>query len=138
MLAELFELQAALNKRIGHDTQALHDNFDPLQAGVLLNDYLMAASSELEELRDCTYWKHWCKEARKSRRFELHDLQNARVEVIDLLFFLISMAQCVGLTAQDVVDLYKQKLAVNHTRQDQNYSMTAKDEADNKGIKLNR
>ena len=60
------------------------------------------------------------------------------MEVIDLLFFLISMAQCVGLTAQDVVDLYKQKLAVNHTRQDQNYSMTAKDEADNKGIKLNR
>ena len=138
MLAELFELQAALNKRIGHDTQALRANFDPLKAGELLNDYIMAASNELEELRDCTYWKHWCREAREGRRFELHDLQNARVEVIDLLFFLISMAQCVGLTAQDVVDLYKQKLAVNHTRQDQNYSMTAKDEADNKGIKLNR
>ncbi len=138
MLDELFELQAALNKRIGNDTQALRDNFDPLKAGVMLNDYLMAASNELEELRDCTYWKHWCKEAREGRRFELHDLQNARVEVIDLLFFLISMAQCVGLTAQDVVDLYKQKLAVNHARQDENYSMTAKDEADNKGIKLNR
>ncbi len=138
MLDELFELQASLNKRIGHDTEALRENFDPLKAGQLLNDYLMAASNELEELRDCTYWKHWCKEAREGRRFELHDLQNARVEVIDLLFFLISMAQCVGLTAQDVVDLYKQKLAVNHTRQDQNYSMTAKDEADNKGIKLNR
>ncbi len=138
MLAELFELQASLNKRIGHDTQALRENFDPLKAGELLNDYLMAASNELEELRDCTYWKHWCKEAREGRRFELHDLQNARVEVIDLLFFLISMALCVGLTAQDVVDLYKQKLAVNHMRQDQNYSMAAKDEADNKGIKLNR
>ncbi|MCH8852079.1 MAG: dUTP diphosphatase [Planctomycetes bacterium] len=138
MLAELFELQAALNKRIGHDTQALRENFDARKAGELLNDYIMAASNELEELRDCTYWKHWCQEAREGRRFELHDLQNARVEVIDLLFFLISMAQCVGLTAQDVVDLYKQKLAVNHTRQDQNYSMAAKDEADNKGIKLNR
>ncbi len=138
MLDELFELQASLNKRIGHDTQALRENFDPLKAGELLNDYLMAASNELEELRDCTYWKHWCKEAREGRRFELHDLQNARVEVIDLMFFLISMAQCVGLTAQDVVDLYKQKLAVNHARQDQNYSMAAKDEADNKGIKLNR
>ena len=44
----------------------------------------------------------------------------------------------MGLTAQDVFDLYKQKLAVNHARQDENYSMTAKDEADNKGIKLNR
>ncbi len=138
MLDELFELQASLNKRIGHDTQALRENFDPRKAGELLNDYIMAASNELEELRDCTYWKHWCKEAREGRRLELHDLQNARVEVIDLLFFLISMAQCVGLTAQDMVDLYKQKLAVNHARQDQNYSMAAKDEADNKGIKLNR
>ncbi len=55
-----------------------------------------------------------------------------------MLFFLISMAQCVGLTAQDVVDLYKQKLAVNHARQDENYSMATKDEADNKAIKLNR
>ena len=79
MLDELFELQAALNKRIGNDTQALRDNFDPLKAGVMLNDYLMAASNELEELRDCTYWKHWCKEAPEGRRFELHDLQNARV-----------------------------------------------------------
>ena len=48
MLDELFELQAALNKRIGNDTQALRDNLDPLKAGVMLNDYLMAASNELE------------------------------------------------------------------------------------------
>ena len=48
MLAELFELQASLNKRIGHDTQALRENFDPLKAGELLNDYIMAASNELE------------------------------------------------------------------------------------------
>ncbi len=138
MLDELFELQGELNKRIGHDTQAFKDNFDPQKAGLLLNDYLMAAANELEELRDCTYWKHWCKEAREGRRFELHDLQNARVEVIDLFFFVISMAQCVGLTAQEVVDLYKQKLQVNHARQDRNYSMADKDEADNKGIKLTR
>ena len=138
MLKELFDLQAALNKRIGYDTRSLAENFDAQKAGTLLNDYIMAASNELEELRDCTYWKHWCKEAREGRRFELHDLQNARVEVIDLFFFLISMAQCVGLTAQDVLDLYKQKLKVNHDRQDRNYSMAGKDEADNKDIRLTR
>jgi len=138
MLKELFDLQAALNKRIGYDTRALAENFDAQKAGTLLNDYIMAASNELEELRDCTYWKHWCKEAREGRRFELHDLQNARVEVIDLFFFLISMAQCVGLSAQDVLDLYKQKLEVNHARQDRNYSMAGKDEADNKDIKVTR
>ena len=138
MLDEMFELQAALNRRIGNDTQALRDKFDPRKAGLMLNDYLMASANELEELRDCTYWKHWCKEAKEGRRFELHDLQNARVEVIDLFFFLISMAQCVGLNAPEVLELYKQKLQVNHARQDQNYSMADKDEADNKEIKLTR
>ena len=95
-------------------------------------------SNELEELRDCMYWKHWCKEAKEGRRFELHDLQNARVEVIDLLFFWISMAQCVGLDAHDVMDLYKQKLQVNHQRQQDNYSMANKTEDDNKHIDLKK
>jgi hypothetical protein len=138
VLHELFEVQAELNRRIGMDTSRLHDKFDPLMAGKWLNDYLAAASNELEELRDCTYWKHWCKEAKEGRRFEIHDLQNARVEVIDLLFFWISLAQCVGLNAEDVVELYHKKLAVNHQRQDQNYSMANKDEADNKGIELGK
>ncbi len=138
MLDELFKAQAELNKRIGFDTEALHDNFDPLEAGRWLNDYIAAASNELEELRDSTYWKHWCKEAREGRRFEIHDLQNARVEVIDLLFFWISMAQCVGLNAEDVHELYKMKLAVNHQRQENNYSMANKDESDNKDIGLRR
>jgi len=136
LLAEMFAHQASLNKRIGYDTQTLHEQFDPLKAGVWLNDYIMAASNELEELRDCTFWKHWCSEAREGRRFELHDLQNARVEVIDLLFFWISMAQCLGLSAEDVHKLYLQKLDVNHKRQDGDYSMKSKDESDNKSVAL--
>lgn len=136
MLEDMFERQAALNKRIGYDTKELREKFDPEKAGKWLNDYIIAAGSELEELRDCTFWKHWCSEAKEGRRFELHDLQNARVEVIDLLFFWISMAQCVGLNAKDVHNLYLQKLKVNHNRQDGDYKMTAKDEADNKGITL--
>lgn len=138
MLEELFKHQAELNRRIGFDPEALRKSFDPKLAGEWLNNYLMAASNELEELRNCTYWKHWCKEAKEGRRYELHDLQNARVEVIDLLFFWISMAMCVGLDAKDVLDLYHQKLAVNHQRQDSNYAMGGKTEDDNKQIGLSR
>ena len=93
MLKELFQCQAELNKRTGFDAQALREHFDPQVAGKWINNYLAAMSSELEELRNCTFWKHWCAEARQGRRFELHDLQNARVEVIDMLFFWISLAQ---------------------------------------------
>lgn len=138
MLDELFEHQAALNKRIGFDPDKLHARFDPQLAGEWLNNYIDAASNELEELRNCTFWKHWCAEAKRGERFKLHDLQNARVEVIDLLFFWISMAQCLGLDAHDVLDLYHQKLRVNQQRQDQNYSMAGKDENDNKTIHLSR
>ena len=136
MLKELFELQAELNRRIGFDADALRADFDHRVAGKWLNDYIVATSNELEELRDCTFWKHWCTEAREGRRFELHDLQNARVEVIDLLFFWISMAQCLGLNAEDVYDLYRQKLSVNHRRQDGEYSMKSKNESDNRQITL--
>ena len=136
MLRELFEHQAELNKRVGFDPHELRRNFDPLKAGEWINNYLMAMSNEVEELRACTYWKHWCAEAREGKRFLLHDLQNARVEVIDLLFFWISLAQCVGLDADDVMELYRQKLQVNHKRQTDGYSMTGKDEADNKSIGL--
>ncbi|HUN80642.1 MAG TPA: dUTPase [Phycisphaerae bacterium] len=138
MLEELFRHQAELNKRIGFDPEVLRKNFDPKIAGEWLNNYIMAASNELEELRNCLYWKHWAAEAREGRRFELHDLQNARVEVIDILFFWISMAMCVGLDAHDVMDLYRQKLAVNHQRQTDNYAMTGKTEDDNKSIGLSR
>lgn len=138
MLRELFQFQAELNKRIGFDPSELREHFDPQKAGEWINNYLMAMSNELEELRDCLYWKHWCAEAKAGKRFCLHDLQNARVEVIDLLFFWISLAQCVGLDANDVMDLYHQKLKVNHQRQTDGYSMTGKTEDDNKGIELKK
>ncbi|MBN2563673.1 MAG: dUTPase [Phycisphaerae bacterium] len=138
MLEELFKYQAELNRRVGFDPEKLRRNFDPQVAGEWLNNYIAAASNELEELRNATYWKHWCTEAKTGHRFELHDLQNARVEVIDLLFFWISMAQCVGLSAGDVLELYMKKLKVNHDRQDGTYSMTDKTEEDNKGITLSR
>ncbi len=136
MLKELFEKQAELNKRTGFDAKKIRENFDPKLAGEWLNNYLIAMSNEIEELRDCTYWKHWCKEAKEGRRFEIHDLQNARVEVIDMLFFWISLAQCLGLNADDVFKLYEQKLKVNHARQDTNYSMANKTEDDNKQIRI--
>ena len=136
MLEELFTKQAELNRRIGFDPDELRRNFDRQKAGEWLHNYLMAMSNELEELRDCTYWKHWAVEAKEGKRYYLHDLQNARVEAIDMLFFWISLAQCVGLNAEEVLKLYHQKLAVNHARQDQHYSMADKAEDDNKNIGL--
>ncbi|MGY8694383.1 MAG: dUTPase, partial [Verrucomicrobiia bacterium] len=70
-------------------------------------------------------WKWWAK-------YQEFDKQNARVEVIDLFHFLVSLAQTLGMTAEDVFDAYVAKNKVNHQRQDSGY--TEKDEADSRHI----
>lgn len=137
-LEQIFALQAELNRRSGFDPDkvTVNGSVDVKYAGEWLCNYLMAMGNELEELRNCTYWKHWCKEAKEGRRFEVFDIQNARVEVIDMLFFWISLAQCVGLTAETAFSLYMKKLGVNHSRQDNDYSMQGKTEDDNKGLSV--
>lgn len=120
LLCDMFRHQAALNKKYGfvpggmmvrQDRRDLHD-------GRWLNDYITAMVDELGELRDCTIWKHWYKEAREGKRFMLTDREHAKVEVVDLMFFLISMAQAVGLTAPEFYRLYIKKLTLNHERRD--------------------
>ncbi len=121
-LKELFGLQYELNKKYGFMLYCAQKN--DLYAGEWIHNYITAMSSELEELRDCTYWKHWHKEARAGRRFELHNREHAKGEIIDLLFFWIGMAQAAGLTVDDVMRLYKAKLGVNHERRDQDMTST--------------
>ena len=60
------------------------------------------------------------------------DVHNARIEVIDLLHFLISLAQVLGMSAEDVFDLYTKKHKLNHKRQDEGYAV--KDANDNKSL----
>jgi phosphoribosyl-ATP pyrophosphohydrolase len=120
LLTEMFRLQEELNLKYGftpggmmvrEDRKDLHD-------GKWLNNFITAMEAELGELRDCTIWKHWYREAREGRRWMLTDREHAKVEVVDLMFFLMSMAQAVGLTAQDMYDLYVRKLGLNHERRD--------------------
>ena len=70
-------------------------------------------------MQECLSWKHWYQEAREGRQHELHDVQNARVEATDMLFFWISICQLLGIGPQDVYRLYAGKLKINQRRQDQ-------------------
>lgn len=121
MLQDLFEKQMALNQRIGVNPPDM-DEAEQIQW--VLN-YTRAASQELAELIDSVPWKWWAK-------YQKFDLQNARVEVVDLFHFLISLAQVLGMDAKDVHDLYNRKNQVNFQRQDSGYAV--KDENDNKHL----
>ncbi len=122
-LEAMFHMQAELNRRIGVDTTALPEADQPTW---VLN-YCRAMSQETAELIDSVPWKWWAK-------YQTYDKQNARVEIVDLFHFLISLAQVVGLSAQDVHDLYMKKNRLNFQRQDSGYAV--KDASDNRELKV--
>src|SRR5687768_13470989 len=55
-------------------------------------------------------------------KYQKFDEQNARVEVVDLFHFLISLAQVLGMSADDVFNAYCKKNEVNFKRQDSGYA----------------
>jgi dimeric dUTPase (all-alpha-NTP-PPase superfamily) len=118
---EIFRLQAVLNKRIGVDL----DNLPEAEKAKWVLNYTRAMSQEMAELIDSVPWKWWAK-------YQKFDEQNARVEVIDLFHFLVSIAQTLGMTADDVFQAYLKKNEVNHQRQESGY--VKKDEADSRHI----
>ena len=144
MLDKIFEMQTELNdyvfaKNKLKDKSGNDLNMQAIMAAVadnkvmvndLPNEWLMnyskAMKEELIELDEELLWKWWSKD-------EI-DMQNIRVELIDILHFLVSSMMCAGLDAEKVFDIYQQKHAVNLKRQDTNYKKDTKTEEDNKGI----
>jgi dimeric dUTPase (all-alpha-NTP-PPase superfamily) len=118
---EIFELQEKLNSRIGVNMNEMNDDD---RAKWILN-YIRAMQQELAELTDSVPWKWWAK-------YQDFDKQNAKVEIVDLFHFLISLAQVMGMSADDVYEAYLKKNKVNHNRQDTGYEK--KDENDSRHI----
>jgi dimeric dUTPase (all-alpha-NTP-PPase superfamily) len=144
MLEEIFSVQEALNDRTFEKNDIRDRDGGKLKietirraalAGdtgpnglpnVWLRNYLRALREEADELDRDLLWKWWSKDR--------IDLQNARVEIVDLMHFLVSLAQCAGLSAKEFHRLYMLKNEVNRQRQERGYSRENKDEADNRGI----
>jgi dimeric dUTPase (all-alpha-NTP-PPase superfamily) len=118
---EIFRMQDVLNRRIG---VALPPATEEEKAKWILN-YTRALQQEVAELVDSVPWKWWAK-------YQKFDEQNARVEVVDLFHFVISLAQTLGMSADDVFQAYVKKNQVNLQRQDSGY--VKKDESDSRHI----
>ena len=120
-LEEIFRLQEELTQRIGVDMEG----FSKAEKGQWILNYTRAMQQELAELVDSVPWKWWAK-------YQEFDEQNAKVEVVDLFHFLISLAQTLDMSADDVYQAYLKKNKVNHNRQDSGYS--EKNEEDSRHI----
>ena len=144
MLKDIFKMQQDLNNYVFKknnikDKSGNDLNMQTIMAAVEKNqimvnelpnewlaNYSKAIKEELLELDNELLWKWWSKD-------EI-DLQNIRVELIDILHFLVSAMMCAGLTAEKVFDIYQQKHAVNIKRRNANYNIKTKTEDDNKKI----
>ena len=144
MLARIFRMQTELNdyvfkknnlKDISGNSLTMETIYADVNSGALkvndlpntwLSNYSRAMREEITELDEELLWKWWSKD-------EI-DIQNIRVELIDILHFLVSAMICSGLTPEKVYDIYRQKHAVNLNRQDSGYSKDTKTEDDNKKI----
>ncbi len=145
MLSQIFEMQTELNNYVfssnklsnnSGNTLSMADIFEAVNNNQLMvNDlpnrwlanYSKAMQEELNELDDDLLWKWWSKDR--------IDIQNIRVELIDILHFLVSAMICAGLTADKVFDVYQQKHSINLDRQNSGYSKDSKTEDDNRTIR---
>jgi len=144
MLTKIFEMQSDLNNHVFSknklgdvtgNTLVMDAIFSAVNSGNMkvndlpntwLSKYSKAMAEELKELDEELLWKWWSKD-------EI-DIQNIRVELIDILHFLVSAMICAGLTPEKVFDIYCQKHSVNLNRQNSGYSKLTKTESDNQGI----
>ena len=120
-LENIFKLQEELNLRIG----VKMDDMDDEERSKWILNYVRAMQQELAELTDSVPWKWWAS-------YQEFDKQNAKVEIVDLFHFLISLAQVMGMSAEDAHEAYLKKNQVNHDRQESGYSK--KDEDDSRHI----
>jgi len=145
MLEDIFKMQLELNDYVfkknnlkdksGNDLNMQSIIVAAEKEEMMVNDlpnewlvnYSKAIKEELLELDDELLWKWWSKDK--------IDMQNIRVELIDILHFLVSAMMCAGLSAEKVFDIYRQKHAINIKRQDTEYNKKIKSEDDNKEIK---
>ena len=114
-------MQKALNERIGVHTT----NMSEEEKIKWILNYSRAVIQEIAELNDSVPWKWWA-------NYQKFEAQNARVEVVDLFHFVISLAQVLGMGPDDVFEAYVKKNAVNFRRQDSGY--VVKDEHDSRHI----
>jgi len=112
-------------QKIVSELQAAHLSVNDLP-NLWLSRYTKAMGEELDELKADLLWKWWSKDT--------IDIQNIRVELIDILHFLVSAMISAGLSADKVHDIYRQKHAANLARQDSGYSRATKTEEDNRKI----
>ena len=98
--------------------------------------YAYHVNDEARELEKCCLTKWWVEEYKTGGKlFEtVLNKENAKIEAIDILHFLMSIFQILDMTPCEITSIYKMKHQKNIERQKNQYSIIGKTEDDNLDI----
>jgi hypothetical protein len=128
----IYNKQIELQKRLGFEFKDW--NLKQISDFWLVNKHAM--SDELNEMFDAlggikdgigsAAWKYWKSENKKAESLKISDLSDSdRLELfyewIDGLHFYMNFAISIGMTSQDIINLYMAKNQENHNRQERGY-----------------
>jgi dimeric dUTPase (all-alpha-NTP-PPase superfamily) len=108
MLESIFEQQAKLQEKVGYNIKDLKANQQ------FISIMTLALIDELMEALHETPWKPW-------KRQQEWNLANMKEELVDALHFFINLCFGAGMDAKELFNLYTNKNAINHKRQEENY-----------------
>lgn len=96
---------------------------DARQLSKMVQDIATCIAQEASELRDWTPWKHWSKQLGNKNGIVPHwspdHIHEMRVEVADLLCFVVNAAIMLGMDDEQLFDLWRDKAMKNVARQQQ-------------------
>lgn len=119
MLDQIFDLQEKLQNRLGYD----FDEMSNEERVAYIKEYSLHVYREYGEMmQELPFFKPWS-QASNNMTVEEQWLAfaRARAEYIDFLHFAINVALALGFTPELLFELYCNKNAENHTRQDEGY-----------------
>ena len=110
-LQTILDIQRIFQGRLGTD----------LGGTLFITQHAQYANAELHEMfRELEGFKAWKTYNWSEEEKAKHDAA-AKEEFIDALHFIFNIALALGLTSEDIFDIYVRKNIVNHVRQDNGY-----------------
>lgn len=104
---------------------------DLLQDGHINNwliKMIWALKEEVKEFDSELLYKHWS--------HDKLDYHNLCIELVDMFCFMTNIAVILKIDADEIINIWEQKVKVNIQRQANKYNKENKTETDNKSIKV--
>lgn len=115
----MLETQKELQKRFNIDFDKMTDT----ERAIYIKEHSFWATDEIHEMiREVPFIKSWSKKYNSWDK-EKMDAQKLKTkeEFIDVITFLMNVANALDFTGKEIMDMYLEKNKLNHERQNTNY-----------------